>query len=231
MSRTTTILAALGVVVVLAAWYLLLWSPRVEALETVEADIVTAQQGQATAQARISELQQVREQAPALQAELAAAAALLPQETALPGALRQLQQATDDSGATLVSVSPARPTPVVATTPAEATTATDLYAVGLSLEIQGSYFQIVDTLRRLEDPAISPRGFVWETVALTVDEYPNLTVAVTGRMFSVLQAPPAAPDPAAQPPAADESSADGETADGETADGETTDDASADATS
>jgi hypothetical protein len=220
MSRTTTILAALGVVAVLAAWYLLLWTPRVEALETVQADIVSAQQSQATAQARISQLQQVREQAPQLQAELAAAAALLPQETALPGALRQLQQATDDSGATLVSVSPARPVPVEAV-PGAAPTASDLYAVGLSLEIQGSYFQIVDTLRRLEDPTISPRGFVWESVALTVDEYPNLTVAVNGRMFAVLQAPPAAPDPAAQPPAAEDPPAEGEA----------TDDASADATS
>jgi hypothetical protein len=219
MSRTTTVLGALVVVVVLAAWYLLLWSPRVEALETVETDIVQAQQRQADAQARISQLQQVREQAPDLQAELAAAAALLPQETALPGALRQLQQAADDSGATLVSVAPARPTPVEAAVPGAPTaTGNDLYAVGLSLEIQGGYFQIVDTLRRLEDPSISPRGFVWESVALTVDEYPNLTVAVSGRMFAVLDAPPATPDPAAEPPTAEGSDAD-----------EGTDEASADA--
>jgi hypothetical protein len=220
MSRTTTLLVALGAVVVLAAWYLLLWSPRVEALEVVEADIAQAQQGQVTAQARISELQQVREQAPQLQAELAAAAALLPQETALPGALRQLQQATDDSGATLVAVAPGRPELV------QTEAATDLYALALSLELRGGYFQIVDTLRRLEDPSISPRGFVWESISLTVEEYPNLTVAVTGRMFAVLPTPPAEPVPgAAAEPATDDATDDAAT------DGEPVDDASVDATS
>jgi hypothetical protein len=30
--------------------------------------------------------------------------------------------------------------------------------MGVTAEVRGTYFQIVDTLRRLEDPAISPRG-------------------------------------------------------------------------
>jgi hypothetical protein len=220
MSRTTRLIVALGVVLVLVLWYLFVWSPRVEALELVEADIQTTQASQASARARIGELQLVREQAPALQAELAAAASLMPRDTALPGALRQLQQAADDSGATLVSVSPARPEPVVGADDA----ATNLYALGLALELRGSYFQIVDTLRRLEDPAISPRGFVWESVTLTLDEHPTLTVAVTGRMFSVLTAPPMEPDPNAavapteeatdtEAPPADDASGDAPSAD------------------
>jgi hypothetical protein len=222
MSRTTTILVALGALVVLAAWYLLLWSPASDTLESVEAEIVQVQQDQAAAQARISELQLVREQAPQLQAELVAGTALLPMETALPGALRQLQQAADDSGATLVAVAPARPVLGESADGAPGVE-TDLYTLGLSLELQGSYFQIVDTLRRLEDPTISPRGFIWDSVAVSVQEYPALTVAVNGRMFAILSEPPAVPDPATTDPAADAATAD------EPVDGETADDASADA--
>ena len=45
----------------------------------------------------------------------------------------------------------------------------DLYRIDLNAELRGRYFQIVDTLRRLEDPAISPRGIVWTTAAMTID--------------------------------------------------------------
>lgn len=195
MSRTTTLLVALGAVITLVAWYLLLWSPRVDALELVEVDLQATLSEQAATQSRIGQLQQVREEAPDLQADLAAAAAVLPDETQLPSALRQLQQATDESGATLLSVAPGRPEAVEGATPG-------LYAVGLALELRGSYFQIVDTLRRLEDPTISPRGFLWDSVALGVgEEYPTLTVSLSGRMFSALETPPGEPAAGATPEA------------------------------
>lgn len=236
MSRTVTLLVALGALLILILWYLLLWSPRADALETIEADIERVVGEQSLAQAQIARLQQVREEAPDLQAELAAGAALLPQEAAQPAALRQLQQAAADSGATLVSVSPGRPEAVVT----EGGTATDLYAMSLNLELRGAYFQIVDTLRRLEDPTISPRGFLWDNVSLSVDEYPTLTVTVSGRMFSILEAPPAGPGPGAvapdgTAPAPDGTEPEGTAPDGAPADGTPTepapavDDASSDA--
>lgn len=184
MSRMTALLGGLAIVLVLVLWYFLLWTPRVDELAAVESQIEDVQASQDVSRSRIDQLQQVREQAPELQAELAAAESLLPRDSDLPSALRQLQLAADESGATLVSVAPARPEPVPAADPA-------LYAMSLALDLQGSYFQIVDTLRRLEDPSISPRGFVWEQIDLVVDEHPSLTVSVTGRMFAVLPAPPA----------------------------------------
>jgi hypothetical protein len=208
MSRATTLLVALGAVVVLVVWYLLLWSPRVETLETIAADLETTQGEQAVTQSRIADLQLVREQAPDVQDELTAAAAVLPDETALPSALRQLQQAAADSGATLVSVAPGRPTD-----PVEGTTS--LYGLTLTIELRGAYFQIVDTLRRLEDPTISPRGFVWDNVAISVEEYPSLTVAVNGRMFADLPAAPAPAAPGADPAVA-EDAPEGEPTDAET---------------
>lgn len=196
MSRAARLLVALGALVVVVAWYLLVWSPRVESLEAVEADIDATLAQQSQTQVRIGELQLTREQAPDLQAELAAAAAVIPDETALPGALRQLQQAADDSGVRLVSVTPGRPTE-------EASAVPGLYAMTLSLQLEGGYFQIVDTLRRLEDPTISPRGMVWDNLSLSVTEHPMLTVTASGRMFATLAAPPTAPVEGEAAPAPD----------------------------
>jgi hypothetical protein len=187
MKRATILLTVLGLILVLVAWFLLVWSPRAEAITETENQVVEVQAQQVTTQARIATLQGVREEAPQLQADLAAAESLLPRDTALPSALRQLQSAADASNANLVSVSPSRPEAVEGAEPG-------LYAIGLTAEVRGTYFQIVDTLRRLEEPSISPRGLVWSGTDMTIDEEggaPNLIVVLTGRMFAVLPAPPA----------------------------------------
>jgi Tfp pilus assembly protein PilO len=193
MKRTTLLLTVLGLILALVAWYMLLWMPRADALAETETEIVDVQAQQATTQERIASLQSVREEAPQLQAELAAADSLLPRDTALPSALRQLQTAADASSANLVSVAPSRPEPVEG--------ADGLFSLGLNAEVRGTYFQIVDTLRRLEDPSISPRGLTWESVSITIDDTaPNLIVVLTGRMYAVLPTPP---QPDVEAPVAD----------------------------
>lgn len=209
MKRVTLVLTGLGLVLLLVVWYLLVWTPRAEAITAAEASIADVQAQQATARTRIVALEGVREQAPQLQADLAAAESLLPRDTALPSALRQLQQAADDSNATLVSVSPARPEPVEGADP-------QLYQLPLTLELRGTYFQIVDVLRRLEDPSISPRGIVWSDAGFVLDEEaPDLIVSLTGRMFAVLPAPPA-PETGTTAPAAEAGTEAAEGAEGAT---------------
>lgn len=208
MKRATLLLAVLGTILVVVAWYLLVWSPRAEALTDAETAIVDVQAQQATTRSRIVALQGVREQAPQLQADLAAAESLLPRDTALPSALRQLQQAADASNATLVAVAPTHPEAIEG--------ADGLYVMGLTGELRGTYFQIIDTLRRLEDPSISPRGLTWGTAVFTVDSdagAPELIVNLSGQMFAVLPQPPAVDAGTAEAPATE-----GETTDGEAGD-------------
>jgi hypothetical protein len=185
MKRATLLLSFLGAILVVVAWYMLMWTPRAEALAQAETSIADVQAQQATTRTRIADLQGIREQAPQLQAELAAAESLLPRDTALPSALRQLQQAADASNATLVSVAPARPEVVEGADP-------QLFQLPVNLELRGTYFQIIDVLRRLEDPSISPRGMVWDGATFEIDDAaPDLVVTLNGRMFSVLSQPPA----------------------------------------
>jgi Tfp pilus assembly protein PilO len=187
MNRTMLALSVLGSILLVVLFWLLLWSPKQEELELALAEIETVQAQQFETEGRIRALEGVRDRAPELEAELAAGEAVLPRDTALPSALRQLQTAADEAGATLVSVSPGRP---VAVEGADET----LGQIPVNVELRAGYFQAVDFLRRMEDPTISPRGLTWTSLDMTVDEYPSLTVILAGQLYAELPAPPA-PEP------------------------------------
>lgn len=194
MTRTQSILAALGAVLVVVLFWLLLWTPKSDELAEVRAEIEGVQQEQEMTRTRIQALQAVRDRAPEIEARLAAASSLIPRDTALPSVLRQLQLAADESGAVLLSVSPGRPAPVEETED-------DLAAMTVSVQLAGSYFQIVDFLRRVEQPDVTPRGLIWSDLALGVEEYPQLSANLTGTMYASL---PSAPPPSDEPEEAEE---------------------------
>jgi Tfp pilus assembly protein PilO len=211
MNRTSMALSALGAVLLVVLFWLLLWSPKQEELEQAHLDIESVRSEQALTATRIRALEDVREQAPELEAELAAGEAILPRDAALPSALRQLQTAADEAGAKLVSVSPGRPTAVD-----EQPT---LGRIPVNVELRAGYFQAVDFLRRLEDPTISPRGLTWANLDMSIDEYPTLMVNLSGQLYAQLEVPPA---PVEEAPVVDgetEADLDGQV-DGDDADGE-----------
>lgn len=186
MNRQALLLGALAVVLVVALWWFFLIAPMRTEVEELEAQIEQTIVQQSTVRQRIAALEELRAAAPAIEAEIVAAEAVVPRTAALPSAVRQLAQAADDSGIELLAVVPGRPTAV-------AGGAEGLAELSLALTVEGSYFQYVDFLRRIEDPAIIARGIVWDAMTLSTDEYPVLGGTLTGRMFAVLPAPPAAP--------------------------------------
>lgn len=188
MTRQAAMLTALGVVLVLVLFYFFAFAPKNEELAVLHEDIDTAVAQQATLEARIAALQEVRLRAPEIEAALAAAESIIPRESALPSALRQLQLAADDSGVELTTISPGRPVAV----PGEVA---ELSSIGVTIAIQGSYFQLIDFLRRIEDPAITPRGILWTSGTVAPADYPQLAISLSGQMYAVLPAP-VAPAPA-----------------------------------
>lgn len=193
MTRRTVALVALAAVLAVVVWFFLLYSPKRTELAEVEDQIAQAVQRQDQTRGRIEQLEEVRNQAPEIEARLAAAEAVIPRDPALPSTLRQLQLAADDSGVTLLTVAPGRPEAAgLEDAPA------DLARIALTVTLEGGYFQIVDFLRRVEDPAVLPRGIVWTSTALSVADYPTLSASVSGHMYARLR-PPAAPAPAESP--------------------------------
>ncbi len=193
MNRQMWLLAGLGLVLVLVLYFLFLWRPRTQELAEATEQIEETQQQQDQARADIARLEAVRANAPEFEAAISAANSVIPQDEALPAALRQLQLAADDSGLTLLTVTPGRPAEVAPPEGeeqdgGEAAPEADgqLAQISLSVQVTGNYFQVVDFLRRVEDPTIVPRGIVWTTASVTAEDYPTLNASLTGQMFARL---------------------------------------------
>lgn len=203
MKRPLLILIPLVAVVLIVVSFMFLIRPQMDQAAELreEAENLRVQQQQVRGQ--ITALARVRETSPTIEAELAAISAIIPQDPALPSALRQFQMAAQDSGVTINSMSPSAPTS------AGINEAPNLASISWSLSIEGGYFQVVDFLRRLEDPVVTPRGVLVRSVTASPGELPTLSVSITAVMFADLQQVPtdAPPD---EPPADDATEDDGD---------------------
>lgn len=195
MNRQTTLLAALGAVLVIALWWFFVYSPGQEELARVEDEVAAAEAETASLQQRVAALEAIRSRAPETEAAIAQVLSIVPDEPALPGALRQIQAAADDAGITMDTLVTERPEVL--------DEGAGLYSATVTMTATGSYFQLVDFLRRLEDPAITARGFIFDTLTVAPTDYPSLTVAISGRMFAALEPAPVPVDPAAPAAPAD----------------------------
>jgi Tfp pilus assembly protein PilO len=184
MKRSQILLSSLSAVLVIALFYFLLFQPAQEEVAELEIQIAAELQQQATLNQEIARLRAVREQAPEVEAELAAAEAIVPRDAALPSALRQLQIAADESGIVMQSITTSRPNQLP-------DALEGLSSVDVSVQLVGGYFQVVDFLRRVEDPTITPRGLEWVSANVArTDEYPDLNVSLTGALYALVTVPP-----------------------------------------
>lgn len=192
MNRIAVLLTALGLLVVVAVFFLFIFQPAREDLAEVEEQIALEQSQQTQLQQDINRLRDVRETAPGVESEVAAAEAIVPRDPALPALVRQLQSAADESGMVLSSIATSRPVDL------EAAEEPGLAGIDVNGQLTGSYFQMVDFLRRIEDPAITSRGITWSnaTVTRADDTYPELQFNLSGRAYAVIEQPlPPEPEP------------------------------------
>jgi Tfp pilus assembly protein PilO len=208
------VFTVLGCLVVLAAGWFLLVSPK-------RSD-AAALRGQAAAQVSTnaqleSKLQVLKAQAkdlPKQQAKLAAVAAKIPDNPALPAMIRSLTTAATAAGVELVSVTPSTPVlvaaPAAAAAPAApaagavapvAGSAGQLAQIPLALNVVGGYFQVEQFVSNLES---LPRSMRLTNLTLapganpvkpqstpTVDDGKSLTTTITGQVFMAANRPAA----------------------------------------
>lgn len=194
MKRSQVILSIVAALLVVVLFYVLAFQPQRDRVAEIEDEIAAEQTQQTQLTNEINRLRSVREQAPEVEAELAAAEAVVPRDAALPSALRQLQLAADESGTVLQTVSTSRPAAVEGGPDG-------LASIDVSLQLVGGYFQVVDFLRRVEDPSITPRGLTWSSATVSRNDYPELTVSLSGDLYTTIDQPAAD----AEEPVADES--------------------------
>jgi Tfp pilus assembly protein PilO len=201
MTRLQVLLVALAAVLVVVLFFFLVWQPGQNERDDLETQIQAAITRQEELTAERNRLREVRAEAPEIEAEVASIERIVPGTAEVPALLRQLQTAADDAGAVLRVVNPDRPEAVDGD-------AEGLASLAVSVQVEGSYFQLVDFVRRTEDPAIVARGIRWRTVAMSPLEYPQLQAVISGHAFALLPAPPAEEEPPAEDDEGSEDAAD-----------------------
>ena len=203
MTRVGWLLTGLLCVLLVVGWYFLIFSPTSEDIEVVRADTERTLTEAEQQRARAAQLREVRQRAPEAEAALNAGQTLIPEEPSIPALFRQLQQAADDAGVRLPTINPSAPS--VVTVGGEEVT-----AIGVSMTLRGSYFQIVDLARRIEDPLLTPRALRWDAASLSPTDFPELTVSLSGQVYSrgLVELPTIEPPPEEEPEDVDDANGD-----------------------
>jgi Tfp pilus assembly protein PilO len=213
------VFAVLGCLVVLAAGWFLLVSPK----RTHAAELREEAAGQVSANAQLeTKLQILKAQAkdlPKQQAKLAAVAAKIPDTPALPTLVRALTTAATSAGVELVSVTPSAPVAAAAAAPAAAPAAPAAPAAGaapavssaaagqlsqipVSLNVVGGYFQVEQFVAALENlprsmrvtaltMAPGPNPVKPAAAAAAVDDGRSLATTITAQVFMAANRPAA----------------------------------------
>jgi Tfp pilus assembly protein PilO len=156
--RQWSILTGVAVVAVFALGWFLLVSPQRSHAASLRSQAASQQSANATLQAQVSQLEQQKKDLPAQQRVLAQIATKIPSNPELPALIRQLSAAAQGAGVDLVSMAPSPPALVTSvastsaatltgttasgTTPAAHAKASPLAQIPLSIQVQGSYFNL-----------------------------------------------------------------------------------------
>jgi Tfp pilus assembly protein PilO len=138
--REVYIIAAVAAVVLIVAWYFLLFSPKRSEQSDLQAQIDTQKTTLATARQEVIRLESYKKTAPQSRAEIVRLGKMLPQAEGIPSLIIELTRTADASGVDLTSIT--RGT----------TTLGNPYGVqSVSIQVVGRFFDVEDFVYRLEN--------------------------------------------------------------------------------
>lgn len=158
--REIYIITAVVAVVLIVAWYFLLFSPTQRKLSDLDSEIQSAQTALDMANQEVVKLESYKKTAPQSRAEIVRLGKMLPTSEGIPGLIIELTKTAEASGVSLTSIARGITTPGV---PFGIQTVT--------IQVSGRYFDVEDFLYRLE-----------EYVA-----FRNASFRVSGRLLQVTQ--------------------------------------------
>jgi type IV pilus assembly protein PilO len=156
--REIYIITAVVAVVLIVAWYFLLFSPTQTKLSDLDQQVQSAQTALDVANQEVVKLESYKKTAPQSRAEVVRLGKMLPESEGIPGLIIELTKTADASGVAVTSIARGTTTP-----------GTPFGIQALSLQVSGRYFDVEDFLYRLE-----------EYVA-----FRNASFRVTGRLLKV----------------------------------------------
>ena len=176
MTRRHVALLGGGAVLVVLAWFALLWSPKGADLAEARDRRSAAEQDVTLLRARLAHLRAAKDDEPALRSRAEQLAAAVPEHADLASFLLDANAASARAGVAYLSITPSKPVPSTTGGPSEVT---------FGLEVRGDYAKVLDFMDALLD---LPRVVVVDTVGLAADQSvtgpPPLSVSLTGRIFT-----------------------------------------------
>jgi Tfp pilus assembly protein PilO len=164
--RTELLIAAVGILLVLAVGTLLLVRPKQQAVAEAKADRNSAIAESQALRDQVRALESLKDNAAELRAQAELAKAEFPSTPGLPALVDALQDAAGQAGVDLVSITPAAPK--------ASTDQPELAEITTGINLKGGYFEIEDFLSRVEnlvkgtDPErIPPRSVLVQSVNIT----------------------------------------------------------------
>ncbi len=193
MKRNALIAGVAGFVVILLAWYFIVYSPIGDTLSTTKTSVAAEQGKEQSLQADLARLNSQQKSSTEQEALLRKFDQAIPKLPDLGEFIIQANNIADDAGIEFLSIAPSPP----AASGASST-------ISLTINVSGSFFQIENYLTRLEklDRLVIIDGLNMTTggsdAASAGDT--TLSVTLTGRMFT-RAAPPGTPGSAVTTPA------------------------------
>lgn len=176
------LLGAIGVsVVILLAWWFLMWSPAGEDIAAAESRFDVAQSQVSSLTAQVARLEATQEQMPQLQSRLQTLSAAVPDSPDMYEFILAANQAGDDSALDFLTITAEEPK----------VGATGMTEIGIQITGAGGYFQMLDFINRLQ---AMQRIFVIDNMTASgapvegPDELlgpPDLNVTLSGKLFVV----------------------------------------------
>jgi Tfp pilus assembly protein PilO len=158
--REIYIITGVVAVVLIVAWYFLLFSPAQRKISDLNTQIQSAQSALDMANQQVVKLESYKKTAPQSRAEVVRLGKMLPESEGIPGLIIELSKTAEASGVSITSIARG------------VTTAGSPFGIqAVSIQTSGRYFDVEDFLYRLE-----------EYVA-----FRNATFRVTGRLLQVTQ--------------------------------------------
>ncbi len=181
------IIAGVVAVVMLAAWWFLLWSPAGDAVAAAKTRFDTANSQVAPLEVQRDRLLSIQEDLPQLQSRLQTLSAAIPDQASMSDFLLAASEAEVESGLDFLTVS---------ASPPQQSTTPGLSKIQVQLTGNGGYFQMLDFINRLQS---MNRIMVIDNLTVVANQLseeeaaigpPDLSVTIAGSLFVVT------PDPA-----------------------------------
>ena len=175
MSRRLLAFGIGAAALLLAVWFLLLWSPQGNKLDDAKKRTAAAETKSSELELRLSRLQAAQKDAPELMATSQELRRAVPATPDLAQFILDANDAASAAGVDFLSITPTPPSPTTTGGPTE---------IKLGINVTGSYSEVINYLDRLDD---LPRVVVIDTLGLTpgaTGTPDGLTVSISARMFT-----------------------------------------------